>query len=99
MGRLGWRSLAPVDGDDFYGVGDAFEGDFAGLGDGPVAVGGGLAADEDLAGAGEGACVPGRRYASSTVLTITSTSRSMYFCPASAEARRGSPKTPFAATV
>ena len=37
---------APVDGEDFYGVGDAFEGDFAGLGDVPVAVGGGLAADE-----------------------------------------------------
>ncbi len=54
--------LAPVDGDDFYGVGDAFEGDFAGLGDVPFAVGGGVAADEDFAGAGEGADAggPGR---------------------------------------
>jgi len=49
------EGLAPVDGEDFDGVGDALEGDFAGLGDGPVAIGGGLAADEDLAGAGEGA--------------------------------------------
>ena len=47
----------------FLGAGDALEGDFAGLGDGPVAVRGVLGADRGFAGAGEGS--PGHSWPTS----------------------------------